>query len=438
MAKPKGYYSKGKVSSEKAALRAKYGDPRTLKGIASIVGGAIIEGIGGPKAKGAKVAAKAVEGVAPAAARFAKRTGQRIIQDRKGAQILNERAAGGRKISRIAARREAERAAGPRARREGGEAALRASAPKPDAKITTKTSGGGERRAEGPARQIKATLKKRTEGPSRRVDSKETITKGRIVRDRKVTKFEKSPTVTREVVGEKAPSVPKEKVTVSKPKKRTVSKRSEIVIKKIQKRNPADVREERKKVQRDRVRKALTRQPKPLGPNRKLSPAKPDKDRTPNVPDKEQPQGITVRGKLYRDGNPGVPARGQEAQGTIESRLASRSEKPTRGVDDSTSDKEASALASKSLRDLEDSSTKTGADFNPKKRASRIKPGKPTRTTTLIRKKAKPSEIKGAIRNQRRVLKQREITRQANSQTVEEIKAAEVKKSGSWKNGKGK
>jgi hypothetical protein len=44
---------------------------------------------------------------------------------------------------------------------------------------------------------------------------------------------------------------------------------------------------------------------------------------------------------------------------------------------------------------------------------TQVAPGKPTRTTTLIKSKAKPSEIKGAIRNQRKVLRQREITEAA-------------------------
>jgi hypothetical protein len=84
----------------------------------------------------AKAAAKAVEGVAPAAARFAKRTGRRIIQDRKGAQVLNEKAVQERKISRVAARREAERAAGPKAKgpagtTRAGDGSIRARVPKP-------------------------------------------------------------------------------------------------------------------------------------------------------------------------------------------------------------------------------------------------------------------------------------------------------------------
>lgn len=57
MAKPKGYYSKGKVKSKDAVDRAKARQSiTTLRGIAGLVGGAVVEGIGGPVGKGAKVA----------------------------------------------------------------------------------------------------------------------------------------------------------------------------------------------------------------------------------------------------------------------------------------------------------------------------------------------------------------------------------------------
>lgn len=138
-------------------------------------------------------------GVAPAAERFAKRTGRRIIQDRKGAQILNERAAGGRKISKIAARREAERAAGRRARREGGSKQLTSIAPKPRAKITTKTS-----------------------------------------------KYRGYGTLT------------KDKTTVAKPAKPTSRKRNEITITRITPKKSSDVREARAKEKNARIRALLT------------------------------------------------------------------------------------------------------------------------------------------------------------------------------------
>lgn len=57
MAKPKGYYSKGKVKSKDAVDRAKARQSiTTLRGIAGLVGSAVVEGIGGPVGKGAKVA----------------------------------------------------------------------------------------------------------------------------------------------------------------------------------------------------------------------------------------------------------------------------------------------------------------------------------------------------------------------------------------------
>lgn len=59
--KPKGYYSKGKVKSFNAVDRANAKQSlTTLKGIAGLVGGAVLEGIGGPAGRGAKVAKTAV------------------------------------------------------------------------------------------------------------------------------------------------------------------------------------------------------------------------------------------------------------------------------------------------------------------------------------------------------------------------------------------
>jgi hypothetical protein len=106
--------------------------------VPGIVGASILEGIGGPKVKaGGKVAS------------FAARTGRRIIADRKGAKIVAEKLARTGKISKVAARREAETAAGPKARsvtgnpnRASSTGAIRATAPKPGVKVTTITSRG--------------------------------------------------------------------------------------------------------------------------------------------------------------------------------------------------------------------------------------------------------------------------------------------------------
>lgn len=114
--KPKGYYSKGKVTSEKAALRAKYGNPRSLKGIAGIVGGAIIEGIGGPKAKAAgavvKGAAKLARPLTQAETELVRRASRKLAtrnktqMSRKGDKIkvspsaLNQKAQPVRKTAR--------------------------------------------------------------------------------------------------------------------------------------------------------------------------------------------------------------------------------------------------------------------------------------------------------------------------------------------------
>ena len=114
-----------------------------------IIGSSIIEGIGGPKARGAKVAVEGAEKIAPAVVRFAQRTGAKILADRKGAQILAEKAAAENKVSKVAARRVAEEAAGPKARsvtgnpnRASSTGAIRATAPKPGVKVTTVTSRG--------------------------------------------------------------------------------------------------------------------------------------------------------------------------------------------------------------------------------------------------------------------------------------------------------
>jgi len=93
-----------------------------------IIGASVLEGIGGPKAKGAGKVAK-----------FVARTGAKVIAERKGAAILAEKAARTGKISKIAARREAEKAAGRKASRAGGNKALQSIVDKPRAKIVTKT-----------------------------------------------------------------------------------------------------------------------------------------------------------------------------------------------------------------------------------------------------------------------------------------------------------
>lgn len=407
----------------------------SVKGLASIVGGAILEGVGGPKAKAGKIIGKGVSEIGSIASKAA---AERLV-----------RQAARKKVSNVAARRVAERAAGRKAGRLGGEKGLKSVAPKPLAKVTTKSSGGGVRKLVGPAKKIDAQLTRQAEGPSRLVTEKKTVQKGRIIRDVKVTKFEKPIKQTKKVTAEKSPSVPQEKITTVKPAKPKLVKRNKVTITKRKPINPAEVRERMAKTKRDRVRNALTIKVDPA--RAKIKPKRGvDKNTRPNVDAEDTPQGITVLGKFYRDGNPGLPARGTRLEGTIDSRLKSGAEKArsqSKSYDDK--DYDADALVDEGLKSLKKTELKKDADFNPNKKAKRIKPGVRTRTATLIKKgskpgeaKAKPSEIKGAIRNQRKVLKQREITalarRRGVPQTVQEIKAAEVKKSGSWKNKKGK
>ena len=279
---------------------------------------------------------------------------------------------------------------------------------KPYVRVTTRTSGGSERPLIGPKNKVDVKLTKRTEGPSRRVTEKKTVQKGRIVRDVKIAKFEKSPSLTKKVSGEKMNSQPQEKVTVQKPLRKTNPKEkgSAVTIRKTQPRKAKDVRAEQQKARRDRLREVLTPRVNPARP--KVTPKRgvDRSSRDYNVEDKDTVQGITVRGKFYPNGNTGLPARGQSRQGTIESRLESRSERPTIGStrrgEKGEFDKEAESRLNEAL--------------NPKTRVNaKVKPGKPTRTTSLIKSKAKPSEIKGAIRNQRKVLRQREIQKAAEA-----------------------
>lgn len=123
--RPKGFLPKGNVKSIDAVRKANARKELTsLKGIAGIVGNAILNSPGGRAGKVAK---------------FAARTGSKIIAERKGAAILAEKAARTGKISNIAARREAEKAAGRKANRLGGNKTLQSVVDKPRAKIVTKT-----------------------------------------------------------------------------------------------------------------------------------------------------------------------------------------------------------------------------------------------------------------------------------------------------------
>lgn len=291
---------------------------------------------------------------------------------------------------------------------------------KPGVRITTRTSGGRgiASRAQGPAKDptFTAKIRKRSEGPSNKITEKKTVRKGRVVRDVKVTKFEKPPVVSRTVTGERMPfkSTNTEKVTVSKPRKYTTNKNgSAVTVRKTTPRKASEVRKERLDAKDRRVRGLLTPRVNPARPKTRPKPANDRSTRDYNVEGKDTPQGITVRGKFYPDGNPGLPARGSNRQGTIDSRVSDRAEKPTYGPsrrgEQGAPDSEADKLANSALRNLE--SPKAAAKDN------KVKPGKPTKTTLALRrigdkpstKAARDAELKRIIRNQRKVLKEREL-----------------------------
>lgn len=205
------------------------------------------------------------------------------------------------------------------------------------------------------------------------------------------------------------------KTTVQKPLKKTNPKEkgSALTVRKTTPRKASDVRAERDKANRDRLRGLLSPRVNPARPKTKPKSGVDKSSRDYNVEGKDTPQGVTIRGKFYPDGNPGLPARGNSRQGTIDSRVSDRAEKPTYGVsrrgEQGAPDSEADKLANSALRNLE--SPKAAAKNN------KVKPGKPTKTTLALRrigdkpstKAARDAELKRIIRNQRKVLKQRAL-----------------------------
>jgi hypothetical protein len=271
---------------------------------------------------------------------------------------------GRRKVSPIEARRIAEQAAGPKARRLGGTAALRATAPKPDVRITTKA---GKYRGYG--------------------------------------------------------TLSKEKTTVTKPVKRTTNKSgSAITVRKTEPRKAKDVKAERDKAKRDKLRDALTPRVNPA--RTKPTPKRGSTGKTDNDAREKEIIDRYYRIRFRDKGGPNARS-AQDPQRSIESRIASGAEKPTRGKLPSEYDTKAGARIDEALKP----STRVKAT---------VKPGQPTKTTIALRtvggkKSERTAKLKGTIRNQRKVLKERELRREAQTQSVDEIKKAEVKKSGSWK-----
>jgi hypothetical protein len=119
------------------------------------------------------------------------------------------------------------------------------------------------------------------------------------------------------------------------------------------------------------------------------------------------------------------------AQSSIESRIASGAEKPTRGNVPSKYDKEAGARADEAIK------------VSSRLKAT-VKPGKPTKTTVALRtvggskatKAARNAELKGIIRNQRRVLKEREL-KEAGEKIRKAEEAAKIREAAAKRSGKG-
>jgi hypothetical protein len=328
-----------------AAQAAKQGVKKLAQSEARIIARKVIAQKGGPKALSGKSLDRAIN-IANQSGRSSK-----PVRNIGGGLRTTYSGPPKGKISKVAATRAAEQAAGPRARREGGNAALRATAPKPGVRITTKA---GKYRGYG--------------------------------------------------------TLSKEKTTVTRPVKRTTNKSgSAITVRKTEPRKAAEVRAERAKAKRNKLREALTPRVNPARPKIQPKRGKNERDERTAI-DRDEPQGITVRGKFYPDGNRGLMPRGK--QPTIESRVASRAEKPTRGKLPSEYDKEAGARIDEAVK----ASTRVKAT---------VKPGKPTKTTIALRtiggkKSERTAKLKGTIRNQRKVLKEREI-----KEAAERIRKAE-------------
>jgi hypothetical protein len=387
-----------------AIQTAKQGGKKLLQSEARVIARKVIAQKGGPKAVSGKSLDRAIN-----IANQSSRSGRPTPNTGGGLRTTYSGPPKG-KISKVAATRAAEKAAGPRARREGGNAALRVTKPKPTARITRTTSGGTVVRM-GPAEKINVKLTQRAEGPARPVKVKKTVTQGRIVRDIKSTDFVRPADRTRIVSGERKPFFTKEKVTVSRGVKRTTNKSgSAITVRKTEPRKAKEVRAERKKRDDAKLRDALTPRVNPARPKIQPKRGKNERDER-TATERNEPQGITVRGKFYPDGNRGSMPRGSK-QPTIESRVSSGAEKPTRGNVPSKYDTEAGARIDEALKP----STRVKAT---------VKPGKPTKTTIALRtiggkKSERTAKLKGTIRNQRKVLKEREI-----KEAAERIRKAE-------------
>jgi hypothetical protein len=283
-----------------------------------------------------------------------------------------------------------------------GTGAVRGTAPKPGVRITTRTSGGRgiASRAEGPVQRTTVKLTKFAEGPLR--------------------PGEKAKTTTRKVVAERMPpkSTNTEKITVKKPLKKTNPKEkgSAITVRQGTPRKPSDVRERMQRERRDRLRESLTPRVNPARPK-----TTPQRGAGGSGNSRERNQEIIDRYYRirFRDQGGPTPRSAQGKQGSIESRVASGSEKPTRGRSNSSDyDKEAENLLNRSLRALED----------PKVSAKeKIKPGKRTNVAKAVKSRNRGKIIR-ANENMRKVLREREIKEAAERMRKAEEAAKKAKR----------
>jgi hypothetical protein len=436
------------------------------RSVPGIVGASIIEGVGGPKAKVATRAAGTIIGRSRGLiGKTVPKKGRNYAADRERArEIASERLATRNKTQKTragdkvkinpAALGSSVKSGKPTPNRGGGlrtttgrpktkvtkgdvfeavrsmrkspsgsstttgTGAVRGTAPKPGVRITTRTSGGTERRILGPEQKVNVKIKKRTEGPSRRVPEKRTVTQGRIVRDIKVERYEKPPIQEKNVSVTRVPSYPKEKVTVQKPLKKTNPKEkgSAITVRQGTPRKPSDVRERMQRERRDRLRESLTPRLNPARPK-----TTPQRGAGGSGNSRERNQEIIDRYYRIRFRDQGAPTArsAQGKQGSIESRVASGSEKPTRGRSNSSDyDKEAENLLNRSLRALED----------PKVSAKeKIKPGKRTNVAKAVKSRNRGKIIR-ANKNMRKVLREREIKEAAERMRKAEEAAKKAKR----------
>lgn len=186
--------------------------------------------------------------------------------------------------------------------------------------------------------------------------------------------------------------------SVQKPIKRIdpKEKSSALTVRKTAARKREDIIAQKNKEKRDRVREALTIRVNPARPK-----TTPQRGAGGSGGRTERSQEILDRYYRIKFGDKGGPVSrsGQGAQPSIESRIASGSERAPRTRSRDDKDFEADKLVDRSIRAIE----------NPKLAAKeRIKPGKQTKVSKAI-KSGNKADIKRSTENMRKVLKEREI-----------------------------